>query len=176
MAIFRSSAKIPCVDQTSTPDRDWHLPRPLRRAQDSSTDGYARWATRFTHTVRRTPSVSRQIWAHGKYKITKENSCEWLLHSCMGTKLPDRDLIRGNYGIYRKCYTWRYYSRSEMTNHSNDLDLSRLILGDVMFCFDNDAHRDKASVDMKFGGHWSRVRGKCRIMSWSDDIWGCIRA
>ena len=45
-----------------------------------------------------------------------------------------------------------------MTNYSSHLDLSRLILGDLVPCFDDNVHRDRASVDMIFGGHWSRVR------------------
>ena len=47
-----------------------------------------------------------------------------------------------------------------MTHYSNDLDSSRLILEDLMFCLDDNADLDKASKDMKFDGRWDRVRGE----------------
>ena len=75
---------------------------------------------------------------------------------------------RGHCWIYHELHTWFYYRRSEMTNYFNDLDLSRLIRWYVMFCFDDNVPRDKASVDMKFGGHWARVQ---REVSNHELIW-----
>ena len=116
-----------------------------------------------------TSSVSRQVWAHGRSKITIEigvsnfstvaweRSCRIETWSGVMWDLP-------------RCYTWLLYRWSEMANYSNDLGLSRLILRDPMFYFDAGKLIETKPVLI-----WNMVaigpvcEEKCRIMSLSDD-------
>ena len=88
----------------------------------------------------------------------------------MGKESPNPEMIRGHYWIhYLKLYTWFHYRWKEVTNYANNQDISQLILGDLVFCFDDSVQWVIVNVEINSRGYWMRV---CRIMSWSDDNCG----
>ena len=58
-----------------------------------------------------------------------------------------------------------HYRRSEMTNYSNDLDLSRLLLGDLMFCINDNALRTGRVLICNVVVIALVCEEKCRIVS-----------
>ena len=117
--------RLTCVNPT--PIQYLHLLRPLQEAQASTADG----ERKINNTVWSTPSVSRQVRAHGMSKITMEKRGEWLLHChviswrrqlmwvhlSLGTiwhgytvdpevNNLDKDVTKTAFFIGTRCHTW----------------------------------------------------------------------